>query len=339
MIFKKLALILAVFASLWGLNPTTTSAYTTTFDEYPATDDGTQIGEEYAHLGIHFITGTTGLTDPEITFAISTILPPGAENEIFWYPPSPPPGCYYESYPYPTSNYLALAKPRGADNVTTGVAMRFDALCTKMSFLFRRPGNNNTTALVTMAFFDTSQSDLPFYTTQETAYVCTPPELDPDGDGWRKVSLAPPGNFDLVLFYGEKKFAIDDLEVTVSAQESHTIYFPHVAIANGWGTEIAVINTSPDTTLAGTLRAYDASGLVVSTAIPINLAAHGRRQIDVATEFTGGADIRYLILETASDDAVGYSKFYKEGLYRSSIPASGYVNSTDIWCWEHWLWC
>lgn len=109
-------------------------AYTITFDEYPATDEGTQIGEEYAHLGIHFITETAGLTDPGVSFYLSTILPPGAVNEVFWYPPTPPEGCSYESYPYPTSNYLALAKPQGM-SVTTGVAMRFDALCNGLRFL------------------------------------------------------------------------------------------------------------------------------------------------------------------------------------------------------------
>ena len=73
---KKLFAIFFVFSLLLaGVMADKSVAYTITFDEYPATDAGTQIGEEYAHWGIHFITNTAGLTNPEISFYLQSCRP------------------------------------------------------------------------------------------------------------------------------------------------------------------------------------------------------------------------------------------------------------------------
>lgn len=493
---KRLIVLLAAVACALGLLvPFSTSAFETiTFDEpsvTPALDDGTQIGEEFASLGIHFLTDTSSLTDPAIQFFRSTILPPGTDNAIFWYPTIPPAP---EDYPYPTTQYLALDKPQG-ESVTTGVAMQFDAPCTNMSFIYRRPGSNDTTTAITIALFDTSQSDQPFYTTQITAYVFTPDHLDPDHDGWQLFSVDVPAPFDLILFYADKKFAIDNLAfnlgtppvagfsaspssgcapvnvtftdestgatsrlwdfgdgstsiqqnpthtyaapsvytvsltatnqygsdtetktnyisvnncplpsanfsasprsggpppllvqftdlstnvtswswsfgdgststqqhpshqylaagtytvtmtafnvygqdtetktdyITVSVkQPTDFLYFPHIACNNGWETEIAIINADPAQELDGTLKAYDDNGNEVST-LPIALAPHGRREVAVGTEFGSPTLIRYLVLESESSSARGYTKFYKNALYRVAIPAVSDITAGDI---------
>ena len=69
------------------------------------------------------------------------------------------------------------------------------------------------------------------------------------------------------------------------------LYFPHVATNFPWQTEIAIINTSPDQTITGTLRALSDGGQLIETKA-VTLSARGRRQITVANEFTNHTDIR-----------------------------------------------
>ncbi|MCX5824527.1 MAG: hypothetical protein NTY86_13725, partial [Deltaproteobacteria bacterium] len=56
------------------------------------------------------------------------------------------------------------------------------------------------------------------------------------------------------------------------------LYFPHVATSIPWQTEIAIINTSPDQTVTGTLRGLSDEGQLVETKA-VTLSARGRRQI------------------------------------------------------------
>ncbi len=114
------------------------------------------------------------------------------------------------------------------------------------------------------------------------------------------------------------------------------LYFPHVASQVGsspdiWETEICVINTS-DQVLRGTLRSYLNNGQATSSGKAITLAAHGRwSRIVGGGEFTNPSEIGYMVFESASDNIVGYTKFYQEGKYRAAIPAVKQVNNNDIY--------
>lgn len=107
------------------------------------------------------------------------------------------------------------------------------------------------------------------------------------------------------------------------------LYFPHVATTDSWQTEIAVVNAG-DQAVTGTLKAYsNAGGSPVETKA-VTLNPHGRRQINVVSEFTHHASIGYIVFETTSGTVRGYTKFYKGG-YRVAIPAVREVNTSDIY--------
>jgi hypothetical protein len=108
------------------------------------------------------------------------------------------------------------------------------------------------------------------------------------------------------------------------------LYFPHVDTSLPWQTEIAIINTSSDQTVTGTLRALSDEGQLVETK-NVTLSARGRRQITIADEFTNHTDIGYIIFDTDSAAVQGYTKFYQEGVYRAAIPAVKEVNTSDIY--------
>ncbi len=81
------------------------------------------------------------------------------------------------------------------------------------------------------------------------------------------------------------------------------LYFPHIATIDGWQTEIAIVNTGSQT-ISGALKAYSNTGQPVDTQ-EVTLSGHGRRQIDVATEFTNHTAIGYIIFDTDSDRGPG----------------------------------
>ena len=113
------------------------------------------------------------------------------------------------------------------------------------------------------------------------------------------------------------------------------LYFPHVASQVGsspatWETEVCLINTS-DEALSGMLRSYRNDGQAASSGKAITLAAHGRwSRIVGGGEFTNPAEIGYMVFESASDNVVGYAKFYQEGIHRTAIPAVREVNTSNI---------
>ncbi len=117
-----------------------------------------------------------------------------------------------------------------------------------------------------------------------------------------------------------------------SENSTHTLYFPHVASeTNGWETEICLINPDNTKTITGILKPYNASGTHVSSNISVSLVPHGRREITVGDEFTGADEIKYIIFEADSDEAVGYTKFYIEGQYRVAVPLVSSVNTGDVY--------
>ena len=117
---------------------------------------------------------------------------------------------------------------------------------------------------------------------------------------------------------------------------SPKLYFPHVASQGGnsadiWETEVCLINTS-DQVLSGVLRSYRHNGQAVSSGKAITLAAHERwSRIVGGGQFTNPAAIGYMVFESASDRVVGYTKFYKEGIQRTAIPAVREVNTSNIY--------
>ena len=115
--------------------------------------------------------------------------------------------------------------------------------------------------------------------------------------------------------------------LTVEPSYAVALYFPHVDTTFGWQTEIAVINTSPNQNVTGTLRALSNAGQLIDQAV--TLPARGRRQITVADEFTNHTNIGYIIFDTTSDTVQGYVKYYKQGKYRVAIPAVKEVNTSD----------
>jgi rhodanese-related sulfurtransferase len=100
--------------------------------------------------------------------------------------------------------------------------------------------------------------------------------------------------------------------------ECPALYFPHVATMDGWQTEIAIINTG-NQIITGTLKALSDEGQIVKIET-VEVPAHGRTQMDVATEFTNLNG--YIIFNTRSAMVQGYTKFYWQGIYGAAIPAS-----------------
>jgi hypothetical protein len=108
------------------------------------------------------------------------------------------------------------------------------------------------------------------------------------------------------------------------------LYFPHVDTSLPWQTEIAIINTSPDQSVTGTLRGFSNEGQLIETK-DVTLFARSRRQINVADEFTNHINIGYIIFDTDAATVRGYTKFYQAGIYRAAIPAVKEVNISDIY--------
>lgn len=214
--------LVAISIGSMGIHPSFAS-YEIDFDDHQATDDRDPMTGLYDDLGIYFEADSTGLTDPAILYYPCTVIPGESENDIYWYPQTEISDGVYEDlpdYPYPTSQYLALEKPENAtddDGMITGVAIQFDYSPTQLAFKFRRPGSNDTTTKITISYFDTSISQEAFFSEQITAYVYTPAENDPDGDGWQEYISNLDTAFNLVLLSGSKQFAIDDLAVTTLA--------------------------------------------------------------------------------------------------------------------------
>lgn len=116
----------------------------------------------------------------------------------------------------------------------------------------------------------------------------------------------------------------------LSIQNNQTrLYFPHVASYNAWETEFSIINRS-GSYLSGTLAAYSHGGVKLSER-GVTLAGNGRRSFVVGEAFSNPDEITHIIFTSDSSNTCGYSKLYKEGRYRVSIPAVQQVNSNDIY--------
>ncbi len=101
------------------------------------------------------------------------------------------------------------------------------------------------------------------------------------------------------------------------------LYFSHIATTDNWETEIAVLNPTSQA-VQGTLSSFDEDGKQVGSEVSIDLPAHGRYQVDVASTFSGAEKIAYMLLSSATYGLKGYSKFYN---YKMGVRAS-IVSST-----------
>ena len=63
----------------------------------------------------------------------------------------------------------------------------------------------------------------------------------------------------------------------------------------------------------------------------IALPARGRRQINVANEFINPTTIGSIIFDANCDTVQGYTKLYKDGVYRTAIPAVREASASDIY--------
>ena len=108
------------------------------------------------------------------------------------------------------------------------------------------------------------------------------------------------------------------------------LYFPHIASIAPWETEICIINTSGHGNIAGTIKAYDDSGVFLSSKA-VNLKPNGRKSIIVGTELSNPSNIGYIVFESASTSVYGYTKFHVAGKYRVAVPATSRINTTDIY--------
>ncbi len=102
------------------------------------------------------------------------------------------------------------------------------------------------------------------------------------------------------------------------------IYFSHIAVSDGWETEIAAINpTASDAEI--TLTPYNANGNPVGDPVSSTIKAHGRYLRIVGRDFARAADIAYILMTSQVFGIKGYSKFYQGSgakAIRASIMAS-----------------
>ncbi len=100
------------------------------------------------------------------------------------------------------------------------------------------------------------------------------------------------------------------------------ICYSHIAVDDGWETEVAVINPT-QSSVTGSFTFYDITGRQLGDPVTLTLAPHGRYQVEVGAAFGGRGSIEYMIFTAPIYGLRGYSKFYNdsEGI-RASIIAS-----------------
>ncbi len=98
------------------------------------------------------------------------------------------------------------------------------------------------------------------------------------------------------------------------------ICFSHIAIVDGWETEVAVLNPTAKT-VTGNFTFYDKSGNQLGGTVPQTLNPFGRYQVEVGASFAQLGDVQYMLFTSETYGLKGYSKFYKGGV-RASIMAS-----------------
>ncbi len=279
------ALLVAACIGFIGINSSLAS-YTITFDDQDPTVAGLSIAGVYDDLGIDFLSDSTGVTDPAQLFFPSYIIPGQSVTDIFWYPLLETDEDDPE-YPYPTTPYLAMDNT-DEENKTEGVVIQFDYYPTQLAFKYRRPGTKERTGAITISFFDTAasiQDDL--FSDQVTTYVYASAEDDTDGDGWLAYTSSQETPFNLVVITGDRKFAIDDLDVyTVPDVDGN---YPEDEIPQGFNcTAYLAANADlPGTwTKPDCITHYKVFGFSENRAVAFNLAEYLNANPDLPTDWT-----------------------------------------------------
>ncbi|MBW2579670.1 MAG: DNRLRE domain-containing protein [Deltaproteobacteria bacterium] len=170
-----------------------------------------------------------------------------------------------------------------------------------------------------------------FYTWGSTSEMVADVQMwldDPESNfGW---ILIGPENSQSSKRFDSRENGTSDFRPVLEINYTPPLFYPHVASDGTWETEIVIINTSDSASLTGTLQAYGDDGQLVES-MAVNLAAHGRREINVGTDFGNPNAIGYFILEADSADVRGYTKFFVEGRFRVAVPAVREVNSGDTY--------
>jgi hypothetical protein len=131
--------------------------------------------------------------------------------------------------------------------------------------------------------------------------------------------------------YGVTVTSGGEVTADLTLEPLESIYFPHIASNSVWETEIGILNPSATQTVTGTLRPFGDSGAATSTTVPVTLAPHGRRGITISQGFTNPDTIGYMRFESDSSAVKGYTKFYRQGLFRAAIPAAGALYYGDVY--------
>lgn len=121
------------------------------------------------------------------------------------------------------------------------------------------------------------------------------------------------------------------LLVDLSDGSNNDVYFPHAACADGWKTEVSLINTGT-IEARGDLIAYNDQGQQVGRASTITIKPRGRNSTRVNSSFADADTIGYLIFRTGSQTLVGYTKFEHYGTgYRVALPTTTEVDNTNFY--------
>lgn len=104
------------------------------------------------------------------------------------------------------------------------------------------------------------------------------------------------------------------------AVEDTTLWFPHIDARDDWETDIALINGGASA-VSAVARFRDESG-VTRHETTVSLPAHGRQSWRVGRDIPDADAIRYLTVTGPSEALSGYTRFFQDGHYRVSVPAT-----------------
>ncbi len=93
---------------------------------------------------------------------------------------------------------------------------------------------------------------------------------------------------------------------------------------------LEVIIDKCDEPVTGAFKAYKDNGELLSEK-SATIDFFERKALIVGNEFSNPEDIRYIIFSSNSSGVCGYTKFYREGVYRAAIPAVQVINASISW--------
>jgi len=263
--------------------------------------DVTSFGEEKTAAGIENADGTVGLQYDKISDR-------GHYTDL------------YVHYSYPSVNHAPEADAGPDQTVDAGDTVTLDGSGSS------DPDDGDT---ISYQWTQTDGPEVKLSNSIDISPVFTAPAMGLEGGTL---------TFRLVVKDQDGLEDTDSVVVTVNPGNSSTIpdpglYFPHIATVGEWETEICLINTDENARLEGTLKAYDNNGEETGSSMQVDLSPNGRQEWIVGEEFEDPDEIGYIVFEASSGAAVGYVKFYIEGLFRAAVSAvsADDVNTGDVY--------